>query len=207
MIPLERPPVDHALPAAQHALPAEHQVDERRHRLAAHPGVLHPEQQRGLCPDQPRGPRAARARSRDGEAYRQLVAALEAELGALVNPATGAAPARDARHLIDEIFPGPERQHLPDVVDQLGLRCPGPRPGPGARRRAWSAASAATRRRPSTPAITARTRSSWRYGPRGGAPARARRRAHPRPRADDPRQCSASSRPAYFEGRPLAGLV
>lgn len=58
---------------------------------------------------EPRGTVAA------GEAYRQLVQSLHAELGALVNPETGRRCAH-AVHMMDETFEGPERQHLPDVV-------------------------------------------------------------------------------------------
>jgi predicted AlkP superfamily phosphohydrolase/phosphomutase len=52
---------------------------------------------------------------RDGEDYRQLVATLETELQALVNPVSGQRAAH-AVHVMDATFEGPERQHLPDVV-------------------------------------------------------------------------------------------
>jgi predicted AlkP superfamily phosphohydrolase/phosphomutase len=50
-----------------------------------------------------------------GEAYRELVRSLRAELDGLVNPATGRRCAHGV-HVMDETFEGPERQHLPDVV-------------------------------------------------------------------------------------------
>jgi predicted AlkP superfamily phosphohydrolase/phosphomutase len=59
-----------------------------------------------------REPRGAVA---EGAAYRELVTSLSTELRALVNPVNERACAHGV-HLIDEIFEGPERQHLPDVV-------------------------------------------------------------------------------------------
>ncbi len=50
-----------------------------------------------------------------GERYRELVGSLKAELDGLVNPTCGLRCAHGV-HVMDDVFEGPERQHLPDVV-------------------------------------------------------------------------------------------
>jgi predicted AlkP superfamily phosphohydrolase/phosphomutase len=50
-----------------------------------------------------------------GERYRELMGTIKAELDALVNPATGHRCAHGV-YLVDEVFEGAERKHLPDVV-------------------------------------------------------------------------------------------
>ena len=50
-----------------------------------------------------------------GERYREVVERLRGELQGLVNPLNGCGCAAGV-HVIDEVFPGSERQHLPDVV-------------------------------------------------------------------------------------------
>ena len=157
MIPLTvRQSITRCLPRdVQHRLATE--LGERRDRLGADAGVLHPELQRGLSAGQPARPRAAGHR-RAGEDYRRAGrSARGRSFGALINPAAGQRCA-DAVHVMDETFPGPERQHLPDVVI-AGTSMPRCWTGSRDPPRAWSPAAAAIRRRPSTPATIARARS------------------------------------------------
>ncbi len=68
------------------------------------------------------------------EEFRALVEEVAAELGALVNPANGRCIAHGV-HRIDEVFPGSERPHLPDLVVSFDFdaratdRIRGPRTG------------------------------------------------------------------------------
>jgi predicted AlkP superfamily phosphohydrolase/phosphomutase len=51
----------------------------------------------------------------DGAGFTELLSGLAAEMRGLRNPANGRAAA-DQVFLIDEVFPGSERRHLPDLV-------------------------------------------------------------------------------------------
>ncbi len=59
--------------------------------------------------------REPRGNVAEGARYRELLDQLKSELGGLVNPANGRRCAHGV-HIMDEVFEGPERQNLPDVV-------------------------------------------------------------------------------------------
>lgn len=99
-------------PAVQHRLTmkwANADVDWERTRAYALPNANEAYLRLNLAGREPRGLVAA------GAAYDELVVELEARMGELVVPSSGARAARDVIR-VDERFPGPRRGDLPDLV-------------------------------------------------------------------------------------------
>ena len=157
--PAWRSAVGDPLPATQRPAQAEPEVGERRDRLAAVPRSCIPNANEGYLRVNLRG-REPLGIVNSGTGCQQLLADLAAAMRGLRNPADGRATV-DQVFLIDEVFPGSERRHLPDLVvawdpdarllTEMATPSAGTVVGP-----------AAYRPRRSTPATTARMPSFWR---------------------------------------------